>query len=58
MARFVDPVGVYQRHVRLDEPFPSRDTSPMYHPIAIHHDPRYVNPMVTRRSVNVLRSID
>ena len=30
----------------------------MYHPIAIHHNPRHVHPMVTRRATGVLCSVD
>jgi hypothetical protein len=31
---------------------------PVYHLVAIHHDPRHVHSMVTRRAAGVLRTVD
>jgi hypothetical protein len=36
----------------------SHDKPLVHHPIAIHHDPHHVHPMVTRHSVDVLRPVD
>jgi hypothetical protein len=35
----------------------ARSEPPVYHPVAIHHDPRHVHPMVPRSTVGVLRPI-
>jgi hypothetical protein len=34
------------------------DESSVHHPFAIHRDPGHIHPMVTRRSVGVLRPVD
>jgi hypothetical protein len=61
-VRFADPVVVYHRResttpaapdVQADRPEP-----PVYHPVAIHHDPGHVHSMVTRRAACVLRPVD
>jgi hypothetical protein len=54
-------------HLRITSPIPCASTSDMcapsvpfiavslvYHPVAIHHDPHHVHPMVMRRSAGVL----
>jgi hypothetical protein len=30
----------------------------VYHPVAIHRDPRHIQPMMTRRAAGVLRPVD
>jgi hypothetical protein len=60
-TRFVNPALVYHRRERAtplapDDP-PTRIEPPVYHPVAIHHDPRHVHPMVTRRAAGVLRLV-
>jgi hypothetical protein len=58
-------------HLRITSPIPCASTSDMcapsvpsivvslvYHPVAIHHDPRHVHPMVMRRSTGVLCLVD
>jgi hypothetical protein len=62
VARFADPAVVYHRRepaipAALDVPV-VRSESPVYHPVAIHHDPGHVHPMVTRRAAGVLCPVD
>jgi hypothetical protein len=62
VARFADPALVYHRR-ELAPPSAPDDTSahtepPTCHPVAIHRDPRHIDPMVTRRATNVLRPVD
>jgi hypothetical protein len=61
-ARFANPALVY--HCRkmappsaLDDP-PARTEPPVYHTVAIHHDPGHVHPMVTCRAAGVLHPVD
>jgi hypothetical protein len=62
MARFVNLALVYHRRERAsplapDDP-PTRTEPPVYHPVAIHRDPKHVHLMVTHRVAGVLRPID
>jgi hypothetical protein len=55
------PSLVYHRRERAtpsapDDP-PTRIEPPVYHPVAIHRDPRHVHPMVTRRAAGILRLV-
>jgi hypothetical protein len=61
-ARFADLAVVYHRrepatHAAPDVPA-ARSEPSVYHPVAIHHDPVHVHPMVTRRIAGVLRPVD
>jgi hypothetical protein len=59
---FADPVVVYHCHESTTPAAPDvpadRPEPPVYHPVAIHHDPKHVHPMVTRRAAVVLRPVD
>jgi hypothetical protein len=57
-VHFADPAVVYH-HRESATPVPpdvpaGRPEPPVYHPVAIHRDPRHVHPMVTRRTADVL----
>jgi hypothetical protein len=54
-VRFADPTVVYHRHGPATPPVPE---SSVYHPVAIHRDPRHIHPMVTCRAAGVLRPVD
>jgi hypothetical protein len=62
VARFAEPAAVYHRREPAKPVTPDvptvRSEPPVYHPVAIHRDPGHVHPMVTRRTVSVLRPID
>jgi hypothetical protein len=61
-ARFVDPALVYHHHEQATPLAPvdssARTKPPVYHPVAIHCNPRHVHTMVTRHAVDVLRPIN
>jgi hypothetical protein len=54
-ARFADPAIVYHRHRPAT---PATPKTSVYHPFAIHRDPRHIHPMVTLRAAGVLRPVD
>jgi hypothetical protein len=62
VACFADPAIVYHRHEPTTPATPDLPTTcsemPVYHPVTIHRDPRHVHPMVTRRTVGVLRPVN
>jgi hypothetical protein len=57
-VRFADPNVVYHRHESAAPAAPDvpadRLEPSVYHPVAIHHDPGHVHPMVTRHAASVL----
>jgi hypothetical protein len=61
-TRFAEPAVVYHRRATIApaalDVSTSRSEPPVYHPVAIHHDPGHVQPMVTWRTTGVLRSAD
>jgi hypothetical protein len=61
-ARFADPAIVYHRREPATHAAPNvlaaRSEPLVYHPVAIHHDPVHVHPMVTRRVAGALRPVD
>ena len=64
MARFANPALIYHCRrwtapsVPAAPPTRSFTESPVYHPVAIHRDLDHIHPMVTRRAVGVLCSVD
>jgi hypothetical protein len=62
LVRFADPAAVYHRCESATPAAPDILADclepPVYHPVAIHRDPRHVYPMVTRRAAGVLRPVD
>jgi hypothetical protein len=61
-ARFANPTLVYHNRERAPPSAPdalsTRTESPMYHPVAIHHDPEHVHPMLTRCATGVLHPVN
>jgi hypothetical protein len=58
LARFVDPIRIYQQHVQPSALGHYCDKQQVYYHVAIHHDPCHIHSMVTRRLVGVLCPID
>jgi hypothetical protein len=61
-THFVDPAVVYHRRESATTATPdvlaAHSETPLYHPVAIHRDPGHVHPMMTRRTIVVLRSVE
>jgi hypothetical protein len=59
---FANPAVVYHRYEPAPPAAPAilapRSKPSVYHPIAIHRDPRHIHSIVTRRTAGVLRLVD